>query len=116
MDNQSANLPIDEQFLVAFGLADLPDEAKDKALDDVLYNLNVAVARRISNQLSEDQLDDFDKLMSGEFSKEQVDSWLQQNVPNYSQIVEEEANRLREEGMSTVERVMAKKRAEASGN
>ena len=109
-------LPVDEQFLAAFGLSNLPDESKDKALDDVLYNLNTAVARRISNQLSEAQLDDFDKIMSGEFSKEQVDSWLKQNVPNYTQIVEEEANKLREKGMSTVERVMAKKRSERSGS
>ena len=116
MDDQTANLPIDEQFLVAFGLSDLPDESKDKALDDMLYNLNMLVGRRIANQLSEEQLDEFDKLMSGEFTKEQVEKWILKNVPNYTQILEEEANKLREGNMSTVDRVMAKKRAERGAN
>lgn len=103
---------VDEQFLQAMGLSALPDGAKEDATESILYNLNLAVARRISSQLREEQLDSFEAMMHKDGAKEETQNWLKQNVPNYAQIVEEEVHRLREDSHSTVNRIMAKKRAE----
>lgn len=87
---------VDDQFLSAMGLDGLEGEAKQKALDDILYTLNMRVGERVSEILNEDQLDEFEKL-SDDADEAQLAQWLEQNVPTYKQIIEEEAQKMKDQ-------------------
>lgn len=102
------NTPVDDQFLAAMGLTKLGEEEKKEALETILYTLNMRVGMRVSEQLSEEQLDQFEQLTSREPDQEALSAWLGQNVPNYSQIIEEEAQTMRLENKENVERALGK--------
>lgn len=100
-------MQVDNQLLKAMGLIGLPDDQKQKALENILYVINMRVAQRVADTLSEQQLDEFEKLNENS-SEEEISKWLVDNVPNYSQIIEEETQSLRDRAHETVDRVMAK--------
>jgi len=106
---------VDDQFLSAMGLAGLPEEQKQQALENIISTLNYRVGARVSDGLTEEQLDKFESLLSGDAANEDaISQWLAQNVPNYEQIVGEEAQKMKDEASSMVDQVMAKKDASLS--
>lgn len=111
MNNDDTTIPADDQFLAAMGMGDLPPEAKEKALGDILYNLNARIGERLADQFSEAQLDEVNALADNDDDQAALTEWLKKNVPNYGQILEEEAQKLRDETNSEVEAVLARKRA-----
>lgn len=106
-------MQVDDQFLSAMGLDGLNEEQKQKALDDILYTLNANVGQRVAEILNEGQLDEFDKLTSDEaaVNEDELSKWLEQNVPNYKQIVEEEAQKMKDDALQMVQRVMGPSQA-----
>lgn len=98
-------MQVDDQFLQAMGLDGLEGEEKAKALDDVLYTLNMRVGKRVAEILNEEQAAQFEKL-SDSVSNEEISKWLEDNVPNHAQIVEEEAQKMKNEVQATVNQVM----------
>lgn len=107
-------MQVDDQLLKAMGLIGLPDDQKQKALENILYVINMRVAQRVADTLSEQQLDEFEKLNENS-SEEEISKWLADNVPNYLQIVEEEAQSLRDRAHETVDRIIAKNKAANAG-
>ncbi len=105
MDDNHKTMPVDDQFLAAMGLDGLEGQEKQKALRDILYTLNIRVGQRVAESLSEEQAAEFENL-SNDVSAEEIGAWLQKNVPNYAQIVEEEAEAMRTEVQGAVKRVM----------
>jgi dsDNA-binding SOS-regulon protein len=99
-------MQVDDQFLNDMGLAGLQGEQRQKALEDILYNLDMRVADRISETLTEAQVTKFEELTAGEPNEEALSQWLAQNVPNYQQLIGEEAEKMRSEAQSTVDRIM----------
>lgn len=105
---------IDDQFLQSMGLTALNVEQKQKVIEDVLHTLNLKVAQRVADNLSESQMDEFERL-SENSSQEEISKWLSNNVPNHMQIIEEEAQGLRNRALETVDRVMSKRQLYNTG-
>ena len=104
---QPAQAAADDQFLGAMGLEGLSDEEKQKALSDILYTLNFNVGMRVADSLNEQQLDDFEKFMNGDYKEEELAEWLQSNVPDYNKLIQEEAETMRDRTKQIVDKVMS---------
>lgn len=102
-DNQPTS--IDDQFLAAMGLEGLEGEEKQAALDDVLTTLNMQIGMRVAETLSDEQAAEFERL-SDDASPEEIAQWLNQNISNYPQLVEEEARKMRDEVQASVSRAV----------
>ena len=87
----------DDQFLSSMGLDGLNDEQKQKALETITRSLNLAMASRISEALNEEHLDQFQGLLDRDAPQEEIDQWLQQNVPDYQEILKQETQKLQTE-------------------
>ncbi|HLA49449.1 MAG TPA: DUF5663 domain-containing protein [Candidatus Saccharimonadales bacterium] len=98
-------MQVDDQFLQAMGLDGLENDEKAAALDDILYTLNMRVGKRVAEILNDKQAAQFEAF-SDDTSNEEIAKWLKENVPNYDQIVEEEAQKMKAEVQATVKQVM----------
>ena len=123
----------DESFLEQVGLSNMPQEQKDTFLQYAQDQLEVRIGEKMSEGLSEDQLDEFEKIIDndqetvqkwlaqfGEYQndetfiklKEDADAdgddqmlladyvtakWLDQNCPQYQQIIHDVMGELQEE-------------------
>lgn len=74
---------LDDKFLQDVGLGDLPDEQKKAFLDHFREQLELRVGTRLSEGLSDAQLEEFESFIDRK--DERVDSWLATNVPNYGE-------------------------------
>lgn len=98
-------LRLDDTFLQAAGLGDLPETARKELLGMLLERLEIQVGKRLTDQMSEAQLDEFETMMPAEadseaqrLAKEQAAfAWLEKNFPNYKNVVSEEIEKLRVE-------------------
>ena len=93
---------VDDQFLTAMGLGGLPDDQKEEALATILKTLDLSVSQRVSDQLTEEQLGQLDQLLETG-TEDQISQWLAQNVHNYQQIIEEEAQKMKDEALADVQ-------------
>ena len=74
---------LDDQFLQDVGLGDLPDEQKKLFLDHFREQLELRVGTRLSEGLSDEQLQEFESFIDRK--DEQVNAWIAANVPTYEQ-------------------------------
>ncbi len=72
---------LDEQFLQDVGLGGLPDDQKQAFLDHFREQLELRVGTRLSDGLSEAQLEEFESFIDR--NDEKVNAWLAANVPDY---------------------------------
>jgi hypothetical protein len=66
----------DESFLEQVGLSNMPQEQKDTFLQYAQDQLEVRIGEKMSEGLSEDQLDEFEKIIDND--QETVQKWLAQ--------------------------------------
>lgn len=102
-------MQVDDQFLKDMGFDDLEGEEKQKVLEDLLYTLNWNVGKRVAEQLPEDKAEEFDHLVEGKPGEQELADWLERNVPNYEQLIEEEATKLRDNLDNLTDKVMGAK-------
>lgn len=76
---------VDEDFLDEVGLGDMPSEEKAAFIDHAEEELEVRVGQSISAQLSDVQMDEFEQIQDSELAAR----WLDQNVPDFREIVRE---------------------------
>jgi len=98
----------DDDLLKAMGLnpTTMDGQDKAKALRNILFTLNQRVGERVIGGLNEQQMQEFDKLMSDDNGDEQaLSKWLQSNVPNYAQMIEEEAQAMKKMHDERMERL-----------
>jgi hypothetical protein len=74
---------LDGKFLDEVGLGSLPDEQKKAFLEYFREQLELRVGTKLSDGLSDEQLDEFESFMDRDEAK--VDAWLAANAPNYQQ-------------------------------
>lgn len=74
---------LDDQFLKDIGLDGLPDEQKKPFLQHIYSELELRVGTRLSDGLSDSQLEEFEKIIDRDQAK--IESWLADNAPNYMQ-------------------------------
>jgi len=72
---------LDEQFLKDIGLDSLPDEQKKPFLQHIYSELELRVGTRLSDGLSDAQLEEFEKIIDRD--QEKVQAWLAAHAPNY---------------------------------
>ena len=72
---------LDDQFLQDVGLGALPDNQKKMFLDHFREQLELRVGTRLSEGLSDAQLEEFESFIDRKDDK--VNGWLAANVPNY---------------------------------
>ena len=77
---------IDDQFLADLGLTDLSDEEKTEVAEKIRTALESKVGIKLTHSLSENQLDEFNNIVSGDDPKAALD-WMETNMPNYREVV-----------------------------
>lgn len=74
---------LDDQFLKDIGLDNLPDEQKKPFLQHIYSELELRVGTRLSDGLSDAQLEEFEEIIDRKEAK--IMDWLAQYAPNYAQ-------------------------------
>lgn len=88
---------IDNNFLQDLGLSDLPMEEKELLADQIREQLEYRVGTRLTDQMSEEQKQEFDTNYVQTEDEEGAMKWLEKNFPGYPEIVQEELQKLKEE-------------------
>lgn len=74
---------LDDKFLQDVGLGSLPADQKQMFLDHFREQLELRVGTRLSEGLSDAQLEEFESFIDR--NDEKVNAWLMANVPQYDQ-------------------------------
>lgn len=74
---------LDDKFLQDVGLGSLPDDQKKLFLDHFREQLELRVGTRLSEGLSDAQLEEFESFIDRK--DDRVNAWLSTNVPDYEQ-------------------------------
>ena len=74
---------LDDKFLQDVGLGNLPDDQKKLFLDHFREQLELRVGTRLSEGLSDAQLEEFESFIDRK--DDRVNAWLTANVPNYEE-------------------------------
>ncbi len=72
---------LDDKFLADIGLNDLPDDQKQAFLQHIYEELELRVGTRLSDGLSEQQLEQFEKIIDRD--QPTIDAWIAQHAPDY---------------------------------
>ncbi len=75
---------IDDVFMEEVGLNEMPDGERQAFMDHAEEELEVRVGHAVSQELSAEQLRDFEEIEEGG----QAAAWLKINVPNFREIVQ----------------------------
>ncbi len=74
---------LDEQFLKDIGLEGLPEDQKQPFLQHIYSELELRVGTRLSDGLSDAQLEEFEQIIDRKQDK--IMDWLSQHAPTYAQ-------------------------------
>ncbi len=74
---------LDDQFLKDIGLDSLPDEQKKPFLQHIYSELELRVGTKLSDGLSDAQLEEFEQIIDRKEDK--IQEWLSVHAPTYSQ-------------------------------
>lgn len=80
---------LEADLLIALGLETLADEDKKAMIDRMTQTVQKAVALRVMNQLSDDQRNDLNNILSQQ-NDNQLEPFLRDHVPNFAELVEQE--------------------------
>lgn len=72
---------LDDKFLEDIGLKDLPEDEKKAFLEHIYQELELRVGTKLSDGLSDEQLDEFEKII--DHNSLAIDNWLAENQPDY---------------------------------
>lgn len=84
-------LKLDNNLLDELGLSSLPEDQKRAMLQHIYETLELRVGTNLANQMSDQQLEEFEKFIDdgGDANQSQALQWLETNLPNYKQVVNE---------------------------
>lgn len=102
---------LDDNFLTELGLGALPAEEKKKMLAHIYETLELRVGMKLAQDMSDTQLDDFEKLMDSGNEAGAL-TWLETNVPNYKEVVASELEVLKQEISATAPAILAAAQSE----
>lgn len=106
---------LDDNLLRELGLGDLPAQEKNRMLQHIYETLEMRVGMRLADGMSNQQLDEFERLMplptDTEETRKQKEQdalkWLETNFPNYKQVVADELEKLKGEIKMAAPQIMA---------
>jgi len=73
---------LDDKFLADIGLHELPDEQKQAFLQHIYEELELRVGTRLSDGLSDQQLEQFEKIIDRDQAT--IDGWVATYAPDYT--------------------------------
>jgi hypothetical protein len=84
-------LKLDNNLLEELGLGSLPEDQKRSMLQHIYETLELRVGTNLANQMTDQQLEEFEKFIDdgGDANQAQALQWLETNLPNYKQVVNE---------------------------
>lgn len=85
-------MKIDEEFLQEVGLSVMPDEQKQAFLEYVEREIEIRIGEKISEGVPAAKLREFEKM-----DDEDALAWLEENKPNFIEIVDEVIKEMKEE-------------------
>ena len=89
-------IQINDTLLQEIGLGSLPQAEKTSLLNHIYETLELRVGMRLADQMSNEQLDEFEKYFEAKDDKGAF-TWLETNFPNYKDIVQQEFDKLKAE-------------------
>jgi hypothetical protein len=106
---------LDNNLLIELGLGSLPPKEKNMMLKHIYDTLEVRVGMKLAEQMSSDQLNEFEQLMPLATDNNEIKAqkekdafnWLGTNFPNYKQVVAEELKNLKEEIKHAAPQILA---------
>jgi hypothetical protein len=105
-------LKLDNALLEELGLGRLPDSEKQLLLSQIYEKLEMNVGMRLADQMSNEQLDAFEKFVDANDDKGAF-QWLEANFPNYKMVVNEEFEKLKAEINSVAPQILASAQQQA---
>lgn len=102
-------LKLDNNLLEELGLGVLPEEQKKAMLQHIYETLELRVGTQLANQMTDKQLEEFEQFIDegGENNQAQALQWLETNLPNYKQVVNEVFEALKGEIKLTSSQIVA---------
>jgi hypothetical protein len=96
---------LDEDFLASLGLGAMPADEKEAFLSYVYEELELRVGTELSKDLSDERLEQFEKLVDGD-DQDAALQWLEQHCPSYKDVVKKELEKLKEEIIASKDRLL----------
>lgn len=106
-------LKLDNTLLTELGLDALPESEKQLLLRQIYEKLEMNVGMRLADQMSNEQLDAFEKFVDANDDKGAF-QWLETNFPNYKMVVNEEFEKLKAEIRSLAPQILAAAQQQAA--
>jgi len=92
-------LKLDNNLLEELGLGSLPEAQKRQMLQHIYDTLELRVGTQLANQMTDKQLEEFEKFIDsgGDANQAQALQWLETNLPNYKDVVQQTFDALKAE-------------------
>lgn len=102
-------LKLDNNLLEELGLGGLPDDQKKGMLQHIYETLELRVGTQLANQMTDKQLQEFEQFIDagGEDNQTQALQWLETNLPDYKQVVNDVFEALKVEIKQMAPQIMA---------
>lgn len=113
---------LDNNLLEELGLGSLPPQEKNMMLRHIYETLELRVGMKLAEQMSNQQLDEFEQLMPRQDDSSEMKSqkekqalnWLETNFPNYKQVVAAELDNLKAEVKRSAPDIVAASQQQAA--
>ncbi len=102
-------LKLDNNLLQELGLGTLPEDQKKSMLQHIYDTLELRVGTQLANQMTDQQLAEFEQFIDagGDSSQAQALQWLETNLPNYKQVVNDVFEALKNEVKQMASQIVA---------
>ena len=106
-------IQINDALLNEIGLSTLLQEERRGLLNHIYETLELRVGMRLADQMSNEQLDEFEKYFEARDDKGAF-TWLETNFPNYKDIVQQEFDKLKAEVAQSAPQILSASTAAAA--
>lgn len=110
-------LKLDNDLLQEIGLGGLPEDQKKAMLQHIYETLELRVGTQLANQMTDKQLEEFERFIDQGGDQDQAEAlkWLETNLPNYKQVVNDVFEALKVEIKQMAPQIMASVPQQAAG-
>ena len=103
---QQPQMRIDENMLVELGLGSLSTQDKDDLLKQIYQTLEIRVGMKLAERMSDAQLKEFEQFINNKDDAGAL-HWLENNFPDYKQVVASELDGLKTELKRDADKIIA---------
>lgn len=102
-------LKLDNNLLEELGLGSLAEAQKRQMLQHIYDTLELRVGTQLANQMTDKQLEEFEKFIDsgGDANQAQALQWLETNLPNYKDVVQQTFDALKVEVKNMAPQLLA---------